>query len=90
MSGWQQGDYIGVDVESFQNLMDKFDGFLIRQVGIAATFQDAGITTLKTEGEDIESNIGTCLVNHADDSERDGGTTESQSVGQGLLLGDMS
>ena len=59
-------------------------------VGILAAFQHTGVTALETEGEDVDGHIGTGLVDHTDDTEGHADTTETETVRQCLLLGDVS
>ena len=70
--------------------MDERHGGLVAGVGIAATLEHAGIAALEAEREDVESYIGTCLIDHADNAEGHADTTQPQAVGQCLLLGDMA
>ena len=90
MSGWQQGDHIGVDTEALQHLMNQLYCGLVRVVGICTTFQHAGVTTLEAEREDVEGDVRTSLVNHAYHSEGHTDTAEAQSVRQRFLFGDVS
>ena len=62
----------------------------VRLVGILTALQHTGIAALEAEGEDIERHVGTGLVDHADDTERHADAAEAQTVGQRLLLGDMT
>ena len=90
MGGGQEGYDILRYAILFQDLMDQCHFLAVTAVGILTTFQYTGITALETEGEDIERHIRTRLVDHADHTEGHTDTTEPQTVGQGLLFGDMS
>ena len=70
--------------------MDQCHLLTVRTVGILTAFQYTSITTLETEGEYIEGNIGPCLVDHADNAEGNTDTTKTKTIGQCLLLGDMT
>ena len=70
--------------------MDQRHLLTVAAVGILTTFQYTGIAALETKGEDVERHIRTRLVDHADHTEGHTDTTEPQTIGQGLLFGDMS
>ena len=90
MGGRQQGDDIRVDMVLLQYLVYQLDSSLIRQIGIAAAFQHTGIPSLEAQREDIVGHIGTCFINHADDTEGHRHPVQAQTVGQRLGLGDMT
>ncbi len=90
MSCWQQGDNVGIDAEVLEYLMDEFDAGLIGEVGIASTFQHAGIAALEAEREYVVGHVRTGLVDHADDAEGYADTMQAQTVGQRFLLGDVT
>ena len=90
MGGRQQGNDVFRYAELLEHLVNQGHLLAIRTVGVLASFQHTGITTLKTEGEDIERDIRAGFVDHADDSKGYADTTETQTVGQGLLLGDVT
>ena len=62
----------------------------VRVVSILAAFQHAGVTALEAKGEDIEGDVGACLIDHADNPEGHAHALQTQTVGQCLLLGDMT
>ena len=70
--------------------MDNGHLLAIRTVGILTAFQHAGITAFETKREDVEGYVRASLVDHSDDTERYAHTTETKSVRQRLLLGDMA
>ena len=86
MRGWQQRNDIGIDMHTAEHPMDKIHPCLTRQNSVFATFQDACIATLQTKGEDIKRDVGTCLINHTDDTKGNTHTTKLQPVGQRLVL----
>ena len=70
--------------------MDECHLFAVTAISIFATFQYTGITTLETEREDVKRYIRACLVDHANDTKRNTYSAEAQTIGQCLLLCDMS
>ena len=90
MGGRQQGHDIPRHTVFLQYLMNQRHLFAVRAVGILASLQYAGVAALETEREYVERYIGTGLVDHADNTEGNAYPTESQTVGQCFLLGDMS
>ena len=59
-------------------------------IGILATFQYAGIAAFETERENIEGHIRPSLVDHPNNTEGHTNATKTKTVGQRLLLRDMS
>ena len=53
-------------------------------------FFATNMMALEAEGEDIKGHVRTGLVDHADDTERYADPTETETVGQRLLLGNVS
>ena len=90
VGGRQQRDDIRADTVFLQDLMNQRHLLTIRAVGILTTFQHTGIAALETEGENVESHIGTGLIYHTNHTEGYRDPAEPQAVGKGLLLGDMS
>ena len=90
MGGGQQGNDILRHTILLQYLMDEGNLLAIATIGILTALQHTGVTALETEREDIKRNIRTCLVNHANDTKRHTDTTETQTIRQRFLFGDMS
>ena len=90
VGGWQQGYNILVDTILFEHLVNQGYLFAVRAVGILTAFQHTGVAALETKGEDVERDVGTGLVYHADDAKGHRHTTETKAVGQRLLFGDMT
>ena len=69
-----------------KHFLDECNDGTVGHVGILSTLQYAGIASLETEREDIETDIGTCLVHHSNDTIRHTLLAQKQSVGQRLLV----
>ena len=87
MGGGQQGDHAVVDALLAEHFADEPDARLIRSLSVAAALQRTGITTLETEGEDIEGDVGSRLIDHADDAEGHAHAMDAQAVGQRAGIG---
>ena len=70
--------------------MDEGNLLAVALVGILAALEHTGVAALEAKGEHVEGDVWACLVDHADDAEGYGDATEAQTVGQRLLLGDMT
>ena len=81
MGGRQQSDDIWIDAKLFQYLMNEFYRGLIGEVSIRATFQYTGITALEAQRENIEGDVRTSLIDHADHTKRYADTMQTQTVG---------
>ena len=82
----QQAHYVFVDVMRPKHFLDECNDGTVGHVGILSTLQYAGIASLETEREDIEADIGTCLVHHSNDTIRHTLLAQKESVGQRLLV----
>ena len=69
VGGGQQGHGVGVYVMALQHVVDETYGRAVGGVGIASALEDAGIAALEAEREDVEGDVGTGFVDHADDAE---------------------
>ena len=85
----QQGDHVSRHAVARQHLMNQCHLLAVRAVGILTTFQHTGVTALEAEREDVERHVRACLVNHADDTERNAYPAQSQTVRQRLLFRDV-
>ena len=65
-----------------KGLLYDADRHAIGFVGILAAFQHAGVARLEAEGEDVEGNVGTRFIDHADDTEGHTDTLEVEAVRQ--------
>ena len=90
MGGWQQRDHGGINAVLPEHLVDHGHAGLVAVNGIASTLQHTGVAALEAEREHVVGHVGTGLVNHADDAEGHAHAAQLQSVGQRLLLRDVS
>ena len=49
--------------------MDECHLLAVGAVGVLAALEHTGIAALETEGEDVERDVGSGLIDHADDTE---------------------
>ena len=82
----QQTHYVFVDAVRPKHFLDECNDGTVGHVGILSTLQYAGVAGLETEREDIEADIGTCLVHHTHYAIGYTLLAQKQSVGQRLLV----
>ena len=68
-----------------EDLLDQGDGGAVGMVRVTASLEQAGVSALEAEGENVESDIGPGLINDANDAERNGDLPESQTVGESTV-----
>ena len=90
VSGWQQGYNILGYTMLLQYLVYQCHLFTVAAIGILTALKHTGVTALKAEREYIECDIGTSLVDHADNAEGHAYTAQTQTIRQRLLFGDMA
>ena len=88
--GRQQCHHVGVHAEAFQHLVYQGYFLTVGAVSILAPLEHAGIAAFEAERENVESDVGPGLVDHADDPEGHADTAQAQAVRQCLLFGHMA
>ena len=68
-----------------ENIMYYGTDGLVAFLGIRTALEDNGRASLQAEGRNIEGNIGTSFVDHADNAKRHADTADVQSVLQHLV-----
>ena len=66
-------------------LLDNGTDGLVAFLGIRTALEDNGGACLQAKGRNLEGNIGTSLVDHANNAKRHADTTDVQSVLQHLV-----
>ena len=86
MGGGQEFGHMWVELETLQYLVNDLEDGAVRTVGIASTLQNAGVSALQAEREDIEADVGASFIDDADDTKRHADSPYAQTVGKGVLL----
>ena len=82
VGGRKQGDGGCGQLIAAQDIVDDGHSSAVGGFGIFPSFEDAGIAALETEREHIESDVGSGLVDHADDTKWYTDLAQQQSVGK--------
>jgi hypothetical protein len=79
--GRKQDNQIGIQPLLYQYRMNDRHDSPVGTVGIASPFQQASISRLETEREDIQRDVGSCFVYNTDNAERHTDLRQLHAVG---------